>query len=57
MLSIGEVDGELRGEIGEECSKYGEVVDVMVRELPTGTAPEEESVRAACTLRSSVVWG
>lgn len=39
MVAPGEVDDDLRGEIGEECSRFGEVVDVVVRELP----PEIES--------------
>lgn len=34
MVGPGEVDAELRNEIGEECSRFGEVVDVVVRELP-----------------------
>jgi hypothetical protein len=34
MVGPGEVDDDLRGEIGEECSRFGEVLDVVVRELP-----------------------
>ena len=31
--------------IGEECSKYGEVVDVLVHELEAASAAAEECVR------------
>eukprot|EP00316_Scyphosphaera_apsteinii_P023958 CAMPEP_0119307650 /NCGR_PEP_ID=MMETSP1333-20130426/8086_1 /TAXON_ID=418940 /ORGANISM="Scyphosphaera apsteinii, Strain RCC1455" /LENGTH=342 /DNA_ID=CAMNT_0007311241 /DNA_START=252 /DNA_END=1280 /DNA_ORIENTATION=- len=45
MVAPSEVDAELRGEIGEECSKYGEVAEVLVYELADEGAPEEERVR------------
>lgn len=52
VVAPGEVDAELRGEVGSECSKYGEVVDVLVHELAAGAtgaggAPlaEEQRVR------------
>ena len=44
----GEVDGELSAEIGEECSKYGEVAAVHVHEVPPtsgGAVAPEEAVR------------
>ena len=48
MVGPGEVDGELSSEIGEECSKYGEVAAVHVYEVrPTsgGAVAPEEAVR------------
>ena len=33
MVGPGEVDDELVGEIGEECSKYGEVAHVSLYEV------------------------
>ena len=46
MVAPGEVDEDLSGEIGEECTKFGEVHKVRVVELPPGpTTPEEEAVR------------
>ena len=46
MVGPGEVDEELENEIGEECTKFGEVHKVRVVELPPGpTTPEEEAVR------------
>uniref|UniRef100_A0A7S0Q2L6 G-patch domain-containing protein n=1 Tax=Coccolithus braarudii TaxID=221442 RepID=A0A7S0Q2L6_9EUKA len=46
MVAPDEVDGELRNEIGEECSKYGEVLEVIVHPLGVETnLPEEERVR------------
>ncbi|KAL1504251.1 hypothetical protein AB1Y20_010660 [Prymnesium parvum] len=44
MVGPGEVDAELSGEIGEECSKYGEVLKVTIFEVAAG-APPEEAVR------------
>ena len=48
MVGPGEVDGELSAEIGEECSKYGEVAAVHVYEVPHtsgGAVAPEEAVR------------
>ena len=42
MVGPGEVDDELSGEIGEECSKYGEVLGVTIFEQPTTEAPASE---------------
>jgi splicing factor 45 len=40
------VDGELSSEIGEECSKYGEVLRVTVHEVPPAQSPADvEAVR------------
>ena len=43
MVGPGEVDSDLSAEIGEECSKYGEVLRVTVHEVagPPAPAPEE----------------
>lgn len=46
MVGPGEVDADLSSEIGEECSKYGEVLKVTVYELPAkDNPPDEEAVR------------
>jgi splicing factor 45 len=46
MVGPGEVDAGLQGEIGEECSKYGEVLKVTVYEVPSAeAAAPEEAVR------------
>ena len=40
------MDAELTAEIGEECSKYGEVLKVTIFELPTPTSSRpEDAVR------------
>lgn len=39
MVGPGEVDDDLVGEIGEECSKYGEVVKVVLPPMPHHTPP------------------
>lgn len=41
MVGPGEVDDDLEGETREECSKYGEVVQVVIYEIPSGVAVEE----------------
>ena len=46
MVGPGEVDEDLSSEIGEECSKYGEVLQVTVFEQPQAEQPPEtEAVR------------
>ena len=35
------MDDDLEGETREECSKYGEVVQVVIYEIPSGVAIEE----------------
>ena len=46
MVGPGEVDADLSGEIGEECSKYGEVIKVTVYELPQADSPpDDQAVR------------
>jgi len=46
MVAPADVDAELRGEIGEECSKYGEVVEVTVHLMGADSGlSDEESVR------------
>ena len=42
MVGPGEVDADLSGEIGEECSKYGEVLKVTVYELPRSEQPDDD---------------
>ena len=42
MVGPGEVDADLSAEIGEECSKYGEVLKVTVYELPAADNPDPE---------------
>ena len=44
MVGRGQVDEELNDEVSEECTKYGEVVKVIIFEIPEGV-PDEESVR------------
>ena len=45
MVGPGEVDEDLVGEIGEECSKYGEVAHVSLYEVKEGVK-DEEAVRS-----------
>ena len=45
MVGPGEVDDELEPEVKEECNgKYGDVISVIVFEVPNAPTPEE-SVR------------
>ncbi|EDO39985.1 predicted protein [Nematostella vectensis] len=44
MVGPGEVDDDLQPETAEECAKYGEVVKVIIYEIPVG-APDDEAVR------------
>jgi splicing factor 45 len=41
MISVIQVDDDLEGETREECSKYGEVIQVIIYEIPHGVVPEE----------------
>lgn len=41
MVGPGEVDDDLEGETREECTKYGEVIQVVIYEIPTGVVAEE----------------
>jgi len=42
MVGPGEVDGDLEPEVKEECNvKYGDVISVIVNELPNPSCPEE----------------
>lgn len=44
MVGAGDVDNELEGEVKDECNtKYGEVVSVIINEVPNVAA--EEAVR------------
>ncbi|KAI5692775.1 hypothetical protein M8J75_001015 [Diaphorina citri] len=44
MVGPGEVDSDLEPEVKDECNtKYGEVIRVIIHELPT--APDDESIR------------
>lgn len=45
MVGPGDVDDDLPGELYEECSKYGEVVRVLIFEVKDGSTPETEAVR------------
>mmetsp|Transcript_61153 Transcript_61153/g.136221 ORF Transcript_61153/g.136221 Transcript_61153/m.136221 type:complete len:210 (-) Transcript_61153:447-1076(-) len=45
MVGPGEVDADLSGEIGEECSKYGDVMKVTIFEVGGPGTPAEEAVR------------
>ena len=40
-MGPGDVDDDLEGETREECSKYGEVIQVVIYEIPSGVAVEE----------------
>merc|ERR1740130_1644801 len=41
MVGPGEVDGELEGEVKEECTKYGEVMKVLIFEAKGATVVAE----------------
>ena len=43
MVSIEEVDEDLQEEVGQECGKFGKVVNVVIHQ--DTTASEEESVK------------
>lgn len=46
MAAAGEADADLAVEIGEECSKYGEVLKVTILELPASSLlPPDQAVR------------
>lgn len=44
MVGAGEVDNELQPEVIEECTKYGEVTNCLIYEIPEG-ASDDEAVR------------
>jgi len=43
MVGPGEVDDELEPEVKEECQKYGEVIAVIVFQMPD--VDKEDSIR------------
>ncbi|GIL82553.1 hypothetical protein Vretimale_12010 [Volvox reticuliferus] len=45
MVGPGQVDEELEEEVGQELTKYGKVLDVLIFEVTTPGYPEEEAVR------------
>ena len=45
MVGPGDVDDELELEIKDECTKYGDVVEVKIREVAAKTVTPEEAVR------------
>ncbi|KAL4855786.1 DNA-damage-repair/toleration protein [Chlorella vulgaris] len=45
MIGPGEVDKELDREVGEECSKYGAVTNVMIFEVTEAGFPSDQAVR------------
>lgn len=46
VVGSGQVDADLESEIAEECSRFGEVQDIFIFEVPQpSTLPEEEAVR------------
>lgn len=45
MVGPGQVDATLDEEIGEECSKYGEVESVLIFEVTDPTYPPDKAVR------------
>lgn len=45
MVGPGQVDDALEDEVGEECSKYGDVNSVLIFEVTEAGFPEEEAVR------------
>ncbi|GFR45032.1 hypothetical protein Agub_g6399 [Astrephomene gubernaculifera] len=45
MVGPGQVDEELEEEVGQELTKYGKVVDVLIFEVTTPGYVEEEAVR------------
>jgi splicing factor 45 len=44
MVGPGEVDDDLQPEVIEECSKYGEIINCLIYEIPEG-ASDDEAVR------------
>ena len=45
MVGPGEVDDDLEPEVKEECNgKYGDVISVIVFEVPNAPTPEEAPV-------------
>jgi len=51
QVGPGEVDEELEEEVGVECTKYGEVKDVMIFEITAPNYPSEEAVRIFVQVR------
>ncbi|KAG2432124.1 hypothetical protein HXX76_009050 [Chlamydomonas incerta] len=45
MVGPGQVDEELEEEVGQELTKYGKVLDVLIFEVTTAGYQEEEAVR------------
>ncbi|PSC68931.1 DNA-damage-repair toleration chloroplastic-like [Micractinium conductrix] len=45
MIGPGDVDQDLDREVGEECSKYGNVTNVMIFEATEPGFPEDQAVR------------
>jgi hypothetical protein len=45
MVGKGEVDADLRGEIAEECTKFGPVLKCVVHEISSSTVSDDEAVR------------
>lgn len=45
MVGPGDVDDDLEEEVGQECTKYGNVTEVVIFEVTTPGFPVEEAVR------------
>ena len=58
MVGRGEVDGELEEEVRSECSRYGQVLRVLIFEVTqASTVPQEEAVRIFVKFASEDVAG